>query len=481
MQLNTFFKRLGYDIEPREIMMPYIDKWKSWYKGDVASFHHYYIYNGNKNVPMHRKTLKMAKKISEDYSGHLMNEKVSFNFKDEKTRKCIDQILNDNCFYVLANESIEKSFSMGTGAFVLSLTDLIVDSNTKYIDSKESKLKIEFATADKIIPLSYANGKITECAFAVQKKIGNKNVLVVSIHLLREDRYIIKNYLLKINRGGNLTDISNEMDDSLREFDTQSHLPWFFIIKPNIINNIQDGSPFGISVFANAIDELEGTDITYDSFINEFVLGKKRIFIEEDLTKVDESTGQLKFTFDTNDVVFHQLPTGEMGEGKNRQPIMESNMTLRIAEHKEGIQLNLNLLSSKCGMGDSYYTFDGKGVKTATEVISENSDLYRTIKKHEIVLEDTLVDMFKSIIYICKNFLNLDVNEDDEITIDFDDSIIEDKAEKKRQALLEKNAGLIDDVEYFMITRNYTEEQAQEFVDKIRNRSPIEEEPPIEE
>lgn len=478
MQLNTFFKRMGYDIEPREAMLPYIEKWRSWYKGDVSNFHHYYIYNGNKTISMHRKTLNMAKKISEDFSGFLMNEKVKFNFNDDKTRDIVNDILNDNCFYVVANESIEKSFSMGTGAFVLSLTNLIVDTNTKYVNSSEAKIKIEFTTADKIIPLSYSNGKITECAFAVQKKINNVNVLAVSVHLLEKEEYVIKNYLLKIGRGGNLTDITDQLDESLKEFNTHSRLPWFFIIKPNIVNNIEDNSPYGISVFANAIDELEGTDIAYDSFINEFILGKKRIFIEEDLTKLDEN-GQLKFVFDTNDVVFHQLPSGEMGDKKS--PIIESNMTLRVTEHKEGIQLNLNLLSSQCGMGDNMYMFNSNGVKTATEVISENSDLYRTIKKHEIVLEDILTDMFKSIVKICKEHLILPVKEDVEITIDFDDSIIEDKGEMKRQALLEKNAGLIDEVEYFVLTRNYTEEQSIKFVNKIKKRTPIEEEPPQEE
>lgn len=41
-----------------------------------------------------------------------------------------------------------------------------------------------------------------------------------------------------------------------------------------------------------------------------------------------------------------------------------------------------------CGMGEDQYQFQSSGgVKTAREVISENSKLFRTLKKHEIVLK----------------------------------------------------------------------------------------------
>lgn len=480
MKLNTFFQRLGYDIESRELMLPYIHKWKSWYKGNVASFHYYNVYNGAKTIKLKRKTLNMGKKITQDFASYLMNEKVKFNFKDDNTSIAMNTILDDNDFYVLANEGIEKACALGTGAFVLSLTDLIYDENNGYINSNEAKLKIEFATADKIIPLSYRGTNIVECAFAVQRRINNKNVLVVTTHTKENEVYIIKNYLLKINKGGDLTDITDELEDSLKEFNTQSDLPWFSIIRPNIVNNLEDDSPFGISVFANAIDEMEGIDIAYDSFVNEFTLGKKRIFVESELLKVDPSTGVDKLVFDTNDVVFHQLPERSEFDGNTKSPITESNMQLRINEHKEGIQLNLNLLSSKVGMGDNMYKFDARGVTTATQVISEESELYRTIKKYEIILENALVDLLKTIAYISTTFLGMKANGED-ITIDFDDSIIEDKAETKRQAMLEVNAGLIDAVEYFMITRNFTEEQATQYVEKIKKRIPQQEEMPEEE
>ena len=40
----------------------------------------------------------------------------------------------------------------------------------------------------------------------------------------------------------------------------------------------------------------------------------------------------------------------------------------------------IDLLSKKCGLGTGRYRFDGSAARTATEVISEQSDLYQSLK-----------------------------------------------------------------------------------------------------
>ena len=57
----------------------------------------------------------------------------------------------------------------------------------------------------------------------------------------------------------------------------------------------------------------------------------------------------------------------------------------------------LNLLSKKCGLGNDRYQFEAGGVKTATEVISEKSDLYQNLRKHELLLGPAIVDMVKAL------------------------------------------------------------------------------------
>ena len=103
-------------------------------------------------------------------------------------------------------------------------------------------------------------------------------------------------------------------------------------------------------------------------------------------------------------------------------------MTLRTAEHHEGIQDMLNLLGLKCGLGEQHYRFERGSVLTATQVISENSVLYRNVRRHELVLEAALKELTGILLRMGNDLFSLGLREDTEVRVDFDDSIIEDKS-----------------------------------------------------
>lgn len=140
-------------------------------------------------------------------------------------------------------------------------------------------------------------------------------------------------------------------------------------------------------------------------------------------------------------------------------------MALRVAEHDQALQTQLNIISQLCGFGANGFKWDGNGVATATQIISENSDMFRTLKKHEAILRDAILDMAKGLLYFEREFGgDKRINLDSDITVDFDDSIIEDTAEIKRQAMLDYNAGLISKAEYFRQVYRLSREQSEQFV-----------------
>ena len=69
----------------------------------------------------------MAKKICEDWANLLLNEKVAIQASDYETR--LTEILESNNFLVRANQLIEQSFALGTGALVeyISGEDILID------------------------------------------------------------------------------------------------------------------------------------------------------------------------------------------------------------------------------------------------------------------------------------------------------------------------------------------------------------------
>jgi A118 family predicted phage portal protein len=256
------------------------------------------------------------------------------------------------------------------------------------------------------------------------------------------------------------------VDESV--FDTGSDLAWFQIYKPNIANNLDINSPMGISIYANALDTLQGVDLAYDGFCEEMRLGRSRIFVNKNLVRYDEN-GQTK-TFDNNESGFYYG-----GEAENTKPFEFYSPTLRTESYFNGINNALNLLSSKVGFGENHYRFDKGGVTTATQVISENSEMFRSLKKHEILLNEVIIGVCKALMYIHNNFTDdsfkFDLNAN--IEVKFDDSIIEDKETMKMTDRQDVNMGVMSKVEYRMKWYNEDEETAKQKLAEIEeaNRS----------
>lgn len=420
-------------------MSSYIDNWLEWYTGNVKSFHNYRVYNGKKHISMKRLTLNMAKRVCEDWANLLLNEKTDITVDDKHSQEVLHKALADCKFWQKGNEGIEKSFALGIGAFVVVVDGIGVNEDGNLVDKSKAKAKVKFVNGTKIIPITFEDEEITECAFT---NVNSGNTYI-SIHLKNDEgNYEIHNIECK-GEGDNLAYVEEE---NHTVFDTGSPLPWFSIIKPNIANNIDINSPLGISVFANAIDNLKEIDLVFDSYANEFILGKKRIFINAKDWAIDTKTGEERDVFDSNDVVIYVLPEADDG----KQMITDSTQVLRVSDHILALQNQLNLFGYKCGLGTEHYKFDTQGVATATQIVSQNSEMFRNLKKQEIVIEDALVSVVKAMLYAINTFTQDSVKADAEITIKFDDSIIVDESVERTQDMLDMNAGIMTKVEYRM-------------------------------
>lgn len=419
--ITQYLKGLGYDCVEDDFYSQ-IDLWQKWYHGYVPSFHDYRQYNGRKKIRRTRKSLGMAKAVAEDWANLALNEKVGIALKRKSAEKRVWSVLDANQFRVRGNQLLEQAFALGTGAFV---------------ERKEGdEVKIDYIRAGMVYPLAWDNGRITQCAFGSERTVKQEKQVYLNIHTLARGHYVIENHLFRRN-GTALTEIALP-DDVKERVETKSPTPLFQIIRPNIANNFAPDCPLGISVYANALDQLEGLDLVYDSYCNEFRLGKKRITVPVTMARMAmEEDGSVTPVFDDNDTEFYAIPSVDQGENK----IEEHNMELRYEAHEAGVQTALNLLSFKCGMGRDRYNFKDGEVKTATEVVSEKSDLFQSLKKHELLLEGALIGMAQAVAEL------LGLGEQ-EVTVNFDDSIIEDTGAEKLRFLQEIRDGVRQKWEY---------------------------------
>lgn len=464
----NILKSMGYSTVPASFYGE-IAVWKSWYDGNVKSFHRYQVYNGLQHVDCKRYTMGMAKKVAEDWANLLLNEKVKITLEGKAEQEFFDSVCKANNFSVKSNEMQELKSAVGTAAYVVRASVVSVDKETGNVTNGDgAALKIDYVTAPNIFPLSWENGIVKECAFSSTVVEKDTSYTYLQIHRLDDNGdYIIENKLYQNTTETELSKVKS-LENVPPKVHTGSKIPQFVIDRLNIANNVDNTLPMGIPAFANAIDQLKGVDVAYDSYVNEFQLGKKRVMVKPGAVKDLDGNP----IFDPNELYYYVLPE-DTTDGNVIQPI---DMTLRTAEHNAGLQDMLNALSSRCGFGENHYRFDNGNVATATQIISENSTMFRTIKKHEIILESVLAELCRIILRLGNSIIGMGLNEDVEISIDFDDSIIEDKQTDFARDMQMLNAGIMNAWEFRARWMNEDEATAKAALPKMEDMTDEEQE-----
>jgi A118 family predicted phage portal protein len=244
-----------------------------------------------------------------------------------------------------------------------------------------------------------------------------------------------------------------------------------------IANNLDDNSPLGMSIYGNALETLHALDICYDSFVREFRLGKKRIIVPARAVRsvVDPTTGEVVRYFDANDETYEALASDSPEDLK----ISDNSVELRVEEHVSAINAFLSILCMQVGFSAGTFTFDQHtGLKTATEVVSENSKTYKTIKTIQNQLKPAIEHLVRNIIDVAILY-EMDyegqkveslVAPGYNVNITFDDGVTQDRQTNINEGVMLVGAGLLS--KYTFLTdskygQGLTPEQAQEELARI--------------
>lgn len=466
MDIFSYFRDKGIDtVNPTFYRQ--IEVWRSWYNSNVKKFHKYKVYRGNgTSVNCTRYSLGMGKKVCEDMANLLLNEKVTITLSDQTTDNFVKKVLESNTWEELGNEYQEWKAALGTVAYVMYIKDATMDEAGNITGGS---VGINYVEAAHIYPTSWQNKVITECIFTFPKTYKRKKYVHFQYHWIEDipgenrKQYVIENTVVE-NTTGAWKELTPEEWEEIPVFsglteriETGSDQPLFIIDRLNMVNNADEDTtnPMGMALFANSIDVIRKLDLEYDSYANEFSLGRKRIFVAPEFLTTQGGDA----IFDPQDTVFYELPEDYFKDTK--EAMHEVNMELRIDEHSRAINDDLNWLSFKCGFGTDRYKFEGGQVKTATEVISENSDMYRTLQKHELVLERVLIQLIQTIIRAGISIGLPGLQENATVTIAFDDSIIEDKVTERQNDRQDVAMGAMSLAEYRAKWYGETPEQAQ--------------------
>ena len=155
---------------------------------------------------------------------------------------------------------------------------------------------------------------------------------------------------------------------------------------------------------------------------------------------------------------------------------------MRVEEHVAAINAFLSILCLQVGFSAGTFTFDrAQGLKTATEVISENSKTYKTIKSHQLQVKLAINQVVDAIIEVAGLYglswegykiQNL-ADQGWESKVVFDDSILQDRQTNINEGITLVNSGLMSKKRFLVDKLGYTEDEAARELKEIGDEKSV--------
>ena len=400
----------------------------------------------------------------------------------------LQNVLACNGFHEKMQESIEEGLALGGNALKTWCESKHDEEGNELPETR--KIMIGYAMADQFIPISWDNAKVTEGVFVSRIAKGGYYYTRLEWHRWNGLTYVITNelYRSEAQNGKNADETQDILGvryplseiypylDEVTEIPVEESL--FTYWRTPIANNLDDNSPLGMSIYGNSLETLRALDICFDSFVREFRLGKKRIIVPARAVRsvVDPVSGKVCRYFDANDETYEALASDTPDDLK----VVDNSVAIRVEEHVAALNAFLSVLCLQTGFSPGTFTFDQHtGLKTATEVVSEDSKTYKTIKTIQKQLRPAIEHLVRNIIDVAILYemeyegqkIETLVANGYNVNICFDDGITQDRQTNINEGVMLVGAGLLSKYT-FMTDPKYgqglTPEEAQAELDRIK-------------
>jgi len=415
-----------------------------------------------------RRSLGMAKRVCEDWASLLWTEAAGVSVPEDATAEADWlKLIFDRRFAVDFSAHLERSFALGTGAVEVLIDGLTVNEAGVIQPTSTVTVRFGYNQASSIIPLSWHGDTINEVAFVSW----GDDYISVREHRLEGTTRVIRNKRFKV-QGTDAAlapvDLPEGVAEEIRLPDAP---PLFAMSRPEIVNNLDSESPFGVSVFANAEDHLDAVDTVFDNFAEDFFLGGKMVFLADTLLRKASGTDKIIPPQKDRANLFVALESST-GDETMKTGIYEHNPSLRAEENLNGLNGALGLLAAATGFGESRYHYNEGQVKTAAEIVSQNSDLFRNRRRHLLGVFSTVEALSLAVLWVARNLVGLMVDPDTNVTVHADDSVIEDDGTRIARGIAKVQAGVMSVERYLIEYEGMTPEDAAEEAAKLTPTMP---------
>lgn len=298
----------------------------------------------------------------------------------------------------------------------------------------------DFVDAINFIPVRYNGNRIDAAIFLDTVTHGQSTFVLIERHNLQGATYTIQHEAYtsngqKIPLGDVPEWASRQPLVTIRNLEA----PLFAVLRTAKVNTV-DRSRSPVSIFAGAMGTLQEIDSILRDVRYERQSGRRKKIMDAQAVDFSQAEdGRIQMAYPPDEFV---LVNPLQGSAK---PFDDYSPAMRIEAYQAALNTQLRLLEMQAGLSTGTFDFNlaRGGIKTATEIISEDKTTYNTIKALQ---ENGLRQGLKHIAYIYHVYATLAALAPPgaiDVNVTFGDSIFEDTATEFARRLQLVNAGLL--------------------------------------
>lgn len=426
--------------------------------------------------------LPIARTASKKIASLVYNEQAEITSDNKSVDEFISYTLDNDRF----NKNFERYLESGLALGGLAMRP--------YVDG--DRIRVAFVQAPVFLPLQSNTQDVSNAAILTKtiKSQDRKNVYYTLVEFHEwvtadgneqgstkdKSYYRITNELYKseisdvLGQRVNLSELYPDLEPVTMFKDLSR--PLFTYLKTPGMNNKDINSPLGLSIFDNAKTTIDFINRTYDEFMWEVKMGQRRVIIPEQLTKLtaqrEDGSITFKRRFETDQNIYTQLGGGDM----DANSIKDITTPIRSNDYITAISEGLKLFEMQIGVSAGMFSFDGKSMKTATEVVSENSDTYQMRNSIAALVEQSIKELCVSICELGKatGLYKGEIPELEDISVNLDDGVFTDRNAELAYWMQMVSAGFAPQRLGIQKTLNVSEEEAKDYLAEINGELPPE-------
>lgn len=305
----------------------------------------------------------------------------------------------------------------------------------------ENGLKINLINANRFYPVAFdSDGNIISAVFVDTQTVGEYYYTRLEYHKLENSRYMVINKCYKSLNSSylgvpcSLTEVDNW--STLEETQTIINVdkPLFAYFKVPLSNNIDDTSPLGVSVYAQAVKLIKQAEEMWERILWEYESKETAIDVSIDLFKLEKSKPKLPKGKERLFRTYQSNPDGEFFFKEFSPEIRDSSLFNGFNKILQRIEFSVGL---------AYGTLSDISTveKTATEILTSKQRSYVFVSEIQQSLEKALEDL----IYALNVYSSVEKSplSNLKLTCTFGDSVLEDTEKEFQRRLQMVSAGLL--------------------------------------